>query len=419
MKNNEMGGGMILKRVQAMWDIFYTALVLGLTSFGGPTAHFGYFYRTYVVKKQWVDPDTYADLIALANFLPGPASSQVGMSIGLLRGGFIGGLLAWLGFTLPSALIMAFFAWSLSNLSLELTQDTFWLKGLKLLAVAIVLQAVYSMAQKLSTGRLRATITIITAIVVLLSDVPGMHVGLIIAGGLITWLGERKDRREEGPLLSDRATPAEFQRQMGWILLGIFMVIFFFAWMAQSDGWQGVRRDVPMYPLLFSKFFLTGSFVFGGGHVVLPLLEKDVVPTGWVSADQFLAGYGLAQGLPGPLFTFAVYLGTLIAGWPGAFVGLVAIFLPGMLLMAGVYPFWQLLKSHRFFQKIMSGVGAAVVGLLLAALYDPLWTGTVNSAYDASIVGILWMMLHVWQRPPLMVLIISIGLSWIKMHVIN
>lgn len=277
--------GMILKRLKAWSDIFFTALILGLTSFGGPTAHFGYFYRTYVVKKRWVDPDTYADLIALANFLPGPASSQVGMSIGLLRGGGIGGLLAWFGFTLPSAMIMGFFAWFLTKHPLDLTQDIFWLKGLKLLAVAIVLQAVHSMAKKLSTGPLRATITMMTAIFVLLSDVPGIQVGLIVAGGLITWFMERKDRREEGPRVTEKANDLAFQRRMRWILLSIFFLLFIFSWVASTDGsmagGQPIQSEKHMYPSLFSKFFLTGSFVFGGGHVVLPLLEKEIVSSGW------------------------------------------------------------------------------------------------------------------------------------------
>ncbi|MBE3594727.1 MAG: chromate efflux transporter [Candidatus Carbobacillus altaicus] len=427
----------MLKRLKGGWDIFYTALILGLTSFGGPTAHFGYFYRTYIEKKKWIEPDTYADLIALANFLPGPASSQVGMSIGLLRGGLHGGFLAWLGFTLPSATIMALFAWFLQNSQTMMDYDAFWLHGLKLLAVAIVLQAVQGMAKKLSTGRLRATITVLTAILVLLSNAPGTQAALIIMGGLFTLFFEHKGRREDSDkegheddkaishdtgnmrISGIRTEKRPFvSKRTGWVLLVIFFVLCMLVWLASSLAYALIPAPTQTYVELFSKFFLTGSMVFGGGHVVLPLLEKDVVQTKWVSPDQFLAGYGLAQGLPGPLFTFAAYLGMLIAGWPGAILALIAIFLPGMLLMAGAYPFWHSLKKYHVFQKIMSGVGAAVVGLLLAALYDPLWTQTVTDVYDVSIVGLLWLLLHVWHRPPLMVLIISLMLAWIKVLLI-
>ncbi|MBE3596175.1 MAG: chromate efflux transporter [Hydrogenibacillus sp.] len=379
--------------------MFRTAVGLGLTSFGGPTAHLGYFHRTYVERKKWLDDAAYADLVALAQFLPGPASSQVGMAIGIARGGMIGGLLAWIGFTLPSAWVMIVFAAYIRDISFS---GAAWLHGLKLVAAAVVAQAVYTMAGRLAPDRPRATIAVLSAALSLLWPAAGSQAVIIVLAALIAFIRYRKDLPEEGP--------AAFSVGIGR-RTGIIALLFFFALLLLMPLLE-TRLASALAPLLpetflplFNRFYRVGSLVFGGGHVVLPLLEREVVPTGWVRTDDFLAGYGLAQAIPGPLFAFAGFLGQLIAGLPGAIVALLAIFLPGALLIVGVLPFWSAVRRSRPARAALRGAGAAVVGLLFAALYDPLWTHTVASAIDVVIVSVLYLLLHVWRVPPVVVVL--------------
>ena len=371
---------------------------LGFTCFGGPIAHIGYFRDEFVVRRRWLDEHAYADLVALCQFLPGPASSQVGFSIGLMRGGYLGGLAAWLGFTLPSAALLILFAYGASALQGPIGAGL--LHGLKLVAVAIVAQAVWGMARTLAPDRERASIAAIAALVILFSSASVAQIGAIALGGVAgLWLC--------------RAAPASsgkghmsipVSRPVGLVCLAAFFLLLLglpvlLTW-SQS---QGVA--------LFDAFYRSGALVFGGGHVVLPLLREATVTPGWVSDDVFLAGYGAAQAVPGPLFTFAAYLGAVMKPSPngaaGAFISLLAIFLPGILVLIGALPFWDAFRRRERAQSVMRGVNAAVVGLLGAALYDPVWTTSVKGPGDFGIALVGFVLLTVWKAPPLAVVIIS------------
>ncbi len=376
-------------------EIFLAFLKLGSTSFGGPIAHLGYFRAEFVERRRWLSERAYVDLVALAQFLPGPASSQTGFAIGLMRGGRLGGLAAWAGFTLPSAVLMLLFAYGAGGLA-----DSTWgvglLHGLKLVAVAIVAQAVMGMARSLCPDRPRASIA--TAALVLLLVAPGSlsQVGAIALGGaaglaLCRGGGER--------IADDLAMPVTRR-------LGIACLAAFFALLALS--FLPVRSGLAA---LAAAFYRSGALVFGGGHVVLPLLRDAVVAPGWVSDNAFLAGYGAAQAVPGPLFTFAAYLGAVAgappAGVAGALVALVAIFLPGMLALMGALPFWRELRALAQAQAAMRGVNAAVVGLLGAALYNPVWTSAVREPADFAVAATGFALLVVWRAPPLVVVLLS------------
>ncbi len=376
-------------------EIFLAFLKLGLTSFGGPIAHLGYFRAEFVERRRWLSERAYVDLVALSQFLPGPASSQTGFAIGLMRGGRLGGLAAWAGFTLPSALLMLLFAYGAGSLA-----DSSWgvglLHGLKLVAVAIVAQAVLGMARSLCPDRPRASIA--TAALVLLLFVPGSlaQLGAIALGGA----AGLALCRDGGATVPDSFSMPVSRR------LGIACLAAFFALLALSF--------VPVQGgtlALFAAFYRSGALVFGGGHVVLPLLRDAVVTPGWVSDNAFLAGYGAAQAVPGPLFTFAAYLGAVAgappAGVAGALVALVAIFLPGMLALVGALPFWHELRALAPAQAAMRGVNAAVVGLLGAALYNPVWTSAVREPPDLAIAATGFVLLVVWRAPPLVVALMS------------
>ncbi len=381
-------------------EVFLVFLRLGLTSFGGPVAHLGYFREEFVVRRRWLNDRAYADLVALCQFLPGPASSQVGLSIGLSRAGYPGALAAWTGFTLPSAIALVLFAYGVS--AWGDVAGTGWLHGLKVAAVAVVAQAVLGMARSLAPDRERATLAVVAAAIVLAVPNAWGQIGAIILGGvagIILLRGEAPGDQASLPLSVSRRT-------------GISMLVIFFALLI---GLPLLASAAPSQGLkLFDSFYRAGSLVFGGGHVVLPLLQASVVPPGWVSNDAFLAGYGAAQAVPGPLFTFSAYLGAVMGpepnGWLGATICLVGIFLPSFLLVVGALPFWKELRHRPAVQAVLRGVNAAVVGLLLAALYNPVWTAGILNAADFALATGAFLLLFKWQTPPwLVVVLCAIG----------
>jgi chromate transporter len=372
---------------------------LGATCFGGPIAHIGYFREEFVVRRRWLDEHTYADLVALCQFLPGPASSQVGFSIGLMRGGYLGGFAAWTAFTLPSAIALILFAYGANALQGPIGAGL--LHGLKLVAVAIVAQAVWGMARTLAPDRERASIAVIAALIILFSSASVAQIGAIAFGGVSgLWFCRAAPSvaTEQGHLSMPVSRPVGILALAAFfLLLGGMPVLW-----ALSHS-QGVA--------LFDAFYRSGALVFGGGHVVLPLLREATVTPGWVSDDVFLAGYGAAQAVPGPLFTFAAYLGAVMKPSPhgvaGATISLIAIFLPGILVLMGILPFWETFRRRARAQAMMRGVNAAVVGLLGAALYNPVWTTSVKGPGDFGIALIGFVLLTVWQTPPLVVVAIS------------
>jgi len=370
---------------------------LGVSSFGGPIAHIGYFREEFVVRRRWLGEQAFVDLVALCQFLPGPASSQVGFSIGLMRAGYAGALAAWAGFTLPSAIILILFAYGASSLVGPF--GTGLLHGLKLVAVAIVAQAVWGMARTLCPDRERASIAVIAALIILFSSSSIAQIGSILLGGLAgLWLC-----RGAPPAAEDHfAVPVS--RNVGLVALTAFFVLLVGLPILQSlRVWQGLA--------VLDAFYRSGALVFGGGHVVLPLLREAFVPPGWISDDAFLAGYGAAQAVPGPLFTFAAYLGTVVNATPhgvaGAALGLFGIFIPGILILLGTLPFWETFRKSSGAQAAMRGVNAAVVGVLGAALYNPVWTSSVKTPGDFGLALIGFVLLTVWRVAPLFVVIVS------------
>ncbi|WP_334072829.1 MULTISPECIES: chromate efflux transporter [Paenibacillus] len=387
------------QKIRRYGEILAVSAKLGLTSFGGPIAHLGYFHEEYVNKRKWMSEESYAELVALAQFLPGPASSQVGIGVGLQRGGLGGAVAAWLGFTLPSAAAMAVFALALRGADVS---GSAWLHGLKLTAVAVVAHAVWSMGRKLAAGPSRAAIAVLACALTLLWPGAFGQVAAIAAAGLAgLWLFRRgateaarpdggADAPEPQPLRSRGA--ALFSLALFFALLLLLPLFVRLAGAGAGAGGEALQ--------LFDSFYRAGALVFGGGHVVLPLLESEIVPAGAVGGDDFLAGYGMVQAMPGPLFTFASYLGAVWGGIPGALLATLAIFLPAFLLILGALPFWSRLSRHARAQSALHGINAAVVGLLLAALYDPIWTTSVRNAGDFSLALLLFAMLAWWKLPP-------------------
>ncbi|AOW46892.1 MULTISPECIES: chromate efflux transporter [Acetobacter] len=378
-------------------EVLLIFLRLGVTCFGGPIAHIGYFRDEFVVRRRWLNERAYADLVGLCQFLPGPASSQVGFSIGLMRAGYAGGFAAWAGFTLPSALILVLFAYGANALAGPTGAGL--LHGLKLVAVAIVAQAVWGMARTLCPDRTRASIAVTAALIVLFAISPLAQIAAIVLGGLAgLWLC-RSVQTSDGEHIT-----VPVSHRAGIVALALFLALLFGLPVLACHG-------APEGVSLFDAFYRSGALVFGGGHVVLPLLHEAFVTSGWVSDDTFLAGYGAAQAVPGPLFTFAAYLGAVVGQSPhgvaGAAFGLFGIFLPGILVLIGALPFWDTFRSQRAVQATMRGVNAAVVGLLGAALYTPVWTSAVRSAADFGIVLVGFVLLTVWRAPPLVVVGIS------------
>jgi chromate transporter len=381
-------------KVGAVLEVLLVYLKLGLTCFGGPIAHIGYFRDEFVIRRRWLDEQAFADLVALCQFLPGPASSQTGFAIGLMRAGYLGGLAAWIGFTLPSAIALVLFAHGVGLLSGPI--GTGLLHGLKLVAVAIVAQAVWGMARSLSPDRERASIAAVAALLILFSSSSLAQIAAIVLGGLA------------GLLLCRAALPAAaghvalpVSRPAGVAALATFAVLLVGLLLVQGHLSTGID--------LFAAFYRSGALVFGGGHVVLPLLREAFVTPGLVGDDAFLAGYGAAQAVPGPLFTFAAYLGAVAKAAPnglaGAILGLIGIFLPGILILIGTLPFWDALRARAGAQAAMRGINAAVVGILGAALYDPVWTSSVKTSGDFAIALIGFVLLVAWRAPPLVVVV--------------
>jgi chromate transporter len=377
------------------WEVFRVFLRLGLTSFGGPIAHLGYFHEDFVVRRKWLEEKTYADLVALCQFLPGPTSSKVGIAVGLSRAGYPGALAAWTGFTLPSAIALVLFAYGVDTFGSTLGSG--WLHGLKVAAVAVVAQAVLSMMRSLAPDRERATLAVVAAALVLAIPSAFIQIGVILLGAVagMTWL------RQQAPT-DHVAMPHTVTRGAAIAAIVAFLAILL--------GLPLLVAAFPNHSLqLFEAFFRAGSLVFGGGHVVLPLLQASVVPPGWVSNDAFLAGYGAAQAVPGPLFTFSAYLGAVMGpapnGWLGAALCLAAMFLPAFLLVVGPLPFWDDLRRQDWARSALRGVNAAVVGLLLAALYNPVWTSGILKPGDFALAAAAFLMLFMWQTPPWLVVV--------------
>ena len=386
-------------------EVFLAFLKLGLTSFGGPVAHLGYFRDEFVVRRQWLDEKGYSDLVALCQFLPGPASSQVGMALGLQRAGWLGALAAWIGFTMPSAVALILFAFGvLSGAGWEASGVV---HGLKVMAVAVVAQAVWGMSKSLCPDRLRGGVAIGAALMVWLLPSPFIQVIVLVLGGLIGW---RALSLPHLPAVQhqdcgvSRTTGAVLLTLCGLLLLAL----------PALAAWSGSYLWSAM-----ASFYQAGSLVFGGGHVVLPMLQASVVPAGWVGNDAFLAGYGAAQAVPGPLFSFAAFLGAVmpspLGGWVGGLALLVAIFVPSFLLVAGALPFWESLRQRDGIQRVMAGVNAAVVGILGAALYDPVWTSAIHSTADVGLALVAYGLLVFGRVSPVVVVALSVlvGSLWL------
>lgn len=375
--------------MSSAYEILVTFLRLGLTSFGGPVAHLAFFRHEFVERRHWLGDRAYADLVALCQFLPGPASSQVGIAIGFLRGGYLGATMAWLGFTLPSAICM--FALGSAWHRFPADAQHHWLHGLKVAAVAVVAQALWGMGKSLCPDRLRASIAVIAAVAT--GFVPGTagQIAVIFAAGLA-------GAYVLPPVATIPHAPAQARIGMrgSLVLLGAVAALLILLPLHAAYGGGHALR-------LFDVFYRTGALVFGGGHVVLPLLEAGMVSTGWVDTDTFLAGYGLAQAVPGPLFTFAAFLGTVSGpapnGWLGASIALVAIFLPGFLLVLGTLPLWERARQRIRMQRAMLGINAAVVGLLLAAFYRPVWTSAILAPADFALAAVAFLLLVTWRLP--------------------
>jgi chromate transporter len=375
-------------------SIFAVFLRLGLTSFGGPIAHLGYYRTEFVERRRWLSEAAYADLVALCQLLPGPASSQVGFAVGLSRGGLLGGVAAWLGFTLPSAVAMVLFAQGAASLTGPLSAGM--LHGLQVAAVAVVAQAVWSMAVSLCPDRPRATIAVVATLIVTAAPTAIGQIAAILAGAAAgAWLCREVPAAAPSARLS-----IPVPRGLAIAALAVFALLLI-----------GLPIAAAVSPgpalAMATAFYRAGALVFGGGHVVLPLLHASVVEPGWVSEDAFLSGYGAAQAVPGPLFTFAAYLGAIMTGWVGAGLCLVAIFLPGLLLVVGVLPFWVSLGRGALMRASLRGVNAAVVGVLLGALYDPVCTKGIGGPADFALALVAFALLVIWKAPPWLVVLVN------------
>jgi len=372
-------------------EIFLIFLRLGLTSFGGPIAHLGYFRQEFVERRKWISEQVFADLVALCNFLPGPTSSQVSYSIGMTRGGILGALCSWGAFTLPSAIIMLLAAYGIRWMGG--TENASWLHGLKIVAVAVVAQAVWSMATRLCTDRTRISFAFVAAVVVLLANNSWVQVLTIAAGALAGWKLIRTDALADKLEVFTRL-PNRVQSITALAIFAFCLLVVPLLAAGEHDGWLA----------LFDSFYRTGSLVFGGGHVVLPLLQSEVVPRGWEDNNTFLAGYGIAQALPGPIFSFAAYLGAAKTGSPSGWLAglwcVFAILLPPMLLVTGLIPLWSRLRTSVAAQSLLAGANATVVGILLAALYQPIWLSAIDSAKSLAFALLLFLSLQIWKVAP-------------------
>lgn len=379
-------------KLKRLLELFLVSMKLGATSFGGPIAHLGFFHEEYIKRRKWLDEKSYAELVAVCQILPGPASSQVGIGIGIIRGGLLGGIAAWLGFTMPSVLVLVLFAMFMQGSNIA---QAGWIHGLKIVAVAIVAHAVIEMGKKLAPDKKRATIAVLAAAAALLWQTAFSQIMIIVLAGLLGWSFYRGEQASIVP-----AIRVPIKRSVAVLCLTLFVCLLLAL---------PVLKGVLSLPWLamFDSFYRAGSLVFGGGHVVLPLLEREVLPAGWLTKEQFLAGYGATQAVPGPLFTFAAFLGAVMNGWAGAAVATIAIFLPAFLLVAGTLPFWGALRQKRGIQAALAGVNAAVVGILLAALYDPIWVSSILTPADFVLATILFTLLAFWKTPPWVIVLIG------------
>ncbi|WP_230208523.1 chromate efflux transporter [Corynebacterium bouchesdurhonense] len=401
-----------------MFEVLKIFTRLGLTSFGGPTAHLGYFREEFVTRRKWMTEQEYADLVALCQFMPGPASSQVGMAIGYRRAGYPGMLAAWVGFTMPS--VIALVAFALGVAQLGDISGAGWLAGLKAAAVAVVAHAVLGMSRSIVTDRVRAAVALVAFLVVLLVPSPLAQVGAIAAGMLAgVALFARKGAGEAGAAAEDgvgggaAAAPLAAPAKTGSRAAGAAALAAFAGLLVLLPAAAGAAKSTGLD--IFDSFYRSGALVFGGGHVVLPLLEQATVPTGLVDHDTFLAGYGAAQAVPGPLFTFASFLGASAQGvpwWWGAILATVAIFLPAALLVIGVMPFWDRIRSQPAASLALSGANAAVVGILAAALYNPVFTAGITGAGTMAIAAAAFVALQEWKVPAWAVVVAAALAGW-------
>ncbi|WP_036823476.1 chromate efflux transporter [Pontibacillus yanchengensis] len=382
-----------MNKIRTYIEILLVSFRLGLTSFGGPVAHLAYFQDEYVNRRKWLDDKSYADLIALCQFLPGPASSQVGISIGMVRGGILGGIIAWFGFTVPSVIALVLFALFLNGSGI---QDAVWISALKVVAVAVVAHAIMNMGKKLTPDRPRITIAVLASLVLLFYQTALAQITIILIAAFIGVYLFRKQDLPEG-----QDVELHYKKKTG-----IISLILFIAFLIGTPILASTASSV--YITIFDIFYRVGSIVFGGGHVVLPLLQAEVVPNGLVSKELFLAGYGATQAVPGPMFTFSSYLGTIIASVPGAIVATLAMFLPSFFLLVGVLPFWNQLRKNNNVRAGLLGVNAAVVGILLAALYDPIWTSAIESNKDIAIAIGSFTLLYHWKKPAWLVVLVTV-----------
>ncbi|PCF52636.1 chromate efflux transporter [Staphylococcus delphini] len=378
-------------------NIFVVALKLGLISFGGPTAHLGYFYDEYVKKRKWLDEKEYSDLVALCQFLPGPASSQVGIGIGTIRGGVWGGIISFIGFTLPSVIILMIFSTLFTNSDTSFT----WMQGLKLVAVAIVAQAIIGMGKKLADTKTTVALALFVLILSLvINNIYIQVIGLSITGvyGLV-FLKQNSTNRTK---IKNKLFT--LPKSLGFVSLSLFFLLLTVLPIASS-------MTNHLWLKMFDSFYRSGSLVFGGGHVVLPLLKNEFVPSGLISPDNFITGYAAAQAVPGPLFTFASYIGMSIESIGGAILATIAIFLPAFLLLFGILPFWDNIKSNIYAEGFLKGISAGVVGILIAAFYNPIWTSTIQSELDFALASLLFVLLMYFKMPSWAIVLVGIILG--------
>ncbi|MCM3171929.1 chromate transporter [Paenibacillus sp. MER 99-2] len=372
----------------SLLEILWVSTKLGLTSFGGPVAHLGYFHQEYVRKRKWMDEKSYADLVALCQFLPGPASSQVGIGMGVMRAGILGGIVSFVGFTLPSVIMLILFALILQGMDVS---SAGWIHGLKIVAVAVVAHAIIGMAQNLTPDLRRKAIALLAMVITLLWQTAYSQVVVIIGAAVIGFLLYMQHHQHE--MDSEDRVRFPIKRSVAVVCLVLFVGLLILL---------PILREVTSikWIAMLDSFYRSGSLVFGGGHVVLPLLEREFVSTGWISEEAFLAGYGATQAVPGPLFTFASYLGAVMYGWGGGLLATGAIFLPAFLLILGTLPFWDAMRRNPKAKAAFMGVNAAVVGILIAAFYQPIWTSTIVDPLDFAFAAILFSMLVYWKFPP-------------------
>lgn len=371
--------------LKTLFEILIVSSRLGFTSFGGPIAHLGYFHEEYIRRRKWMDEKSYADLVALCQFLPGPASSQVGIGIGVMRAGVLGGIISFIGFTLPSVLALIIFALVLQGFNIS---DAGWLHGLKLVAVAVVAHAILGMSQKLTPDLKRKAIALFALVATLLWQTAYIQVAVILIAAIIGFAIYKHHKSEEESTISFPVS-----RRFAIICLILFFgLLILLPILSEMTSVSWIA--------MFDSFYRSGALVFGGGHVVLPLLEREFVPTGWLSEEAFLTGYGATQAVPGPLFTFAAYIGAVINGWQGGLLATLAIFLPAFLLILGTLPFWTILSKNPAMKGALMGVNAAVVGILIAAFYHPIWTSSILDPIDFAFAAILFSMLVFWKLPP-------------------